>query len=277
MTTKNAEDAVRDQVAEAYTKAIAKVRGGGGCCSGEPAAGGAVAEACGSRYGSDVEGVPREAVESSFGCGNPVALAEIREGDTVLDLGSGAGLDLILVSKKVGPSGKAIGVDMTPAMIQAARENLERSGIRNAEIREGQIENLPVADASVDWVISNCVINLSPEKEKVFAEIHRVLKPGGRFSIFDMVVESLPDRFRQAASVYAACLGGAISESEYTQGLRTAGLTDIETPDRRSYEPSQVREIIVSELGLDMPAGDLDAMIRSARVASVRFTGRRPR
>jgi arsenite methyltransferase len=276
MKTTSKEDAVREQVAKAYTKAITKARGSEGCCGGAPC-GDTGAETSGSRYGTDVADLPQETVDSSFGCGNPVALADIREGDVVLDLGSGAGLDLILVSKKVGPSGKAIGVDMTPAMIQAARENLERSGIRNAEVREGQIENLPVADASVDWVISNCVINLSPEKDKVFAEIHRVLKPGGRFSIFDMVVESFPYHLRQAAAVYAACIGGAVSEAEYVGGLRAAGLTDIETPERRSYEPSQVREIILSELDLDVPGDELDAIVRSVRAESVRFTGRRPR
>jgi SAM-dependent methyltransferase len=276
MKTKSREDEVRDQVAKAYTKAINTVRGGGGCCSGtEPC--GTGTETSGSRYGDAVEGLPSEAVESSFGCGNPVALADIREGEVVLDLGSGAGLDLMLVSRKVGPSGKAIGVDMTPAMITAARESLERAGIQNAEVREGQIENLPVADGTVDWVISNCVINLSPEKEKVFAEIHRVLKPGGRFSIFDMVVESFPDHLRQAAAVYAACIGGAVSETEYTGGLRAAGLTDIETPERQRYEPNQVRSIILSELDLDVPEAELDAVIRSATVESVRFTGRKPR
>jgi SAM-dependent methyltransferase len=277
MTTKNTEDAVREQVAEAYTKAITKVRTDGGCCSGASPCGDAGTATSDSRYGSDVEGVPREAVESSFGCGNPVALAGIGEGDVVLDLGSGAGLDLILVSRKVGAAGKAIGVDMTPAMIEAARANLERAGIRNAEIRRGQIENLPVEDASVDWVISNCVINLSPEKEKVFAEIHRVLKPGGRFSIFDMVVESLPERLRQVPAIYASCVGGAVSETEYTNGLRSAGLAEIETPERRRYEPGQVRDIMVSELGLDVPKADLDAIIQAAKVESVRFTGKRPR
>jgi len=273
MKTKDAKDEIREQVTRAYSKAIEKTQTAGGCCSD--------AEPCGdiqsSRYGSDLEGVPQEAVQSSFGCGNPVAVADLREGDVVLDLGAGAGLDLILVAQKVGATGSAVGVDMTPAMIEAARGNLARAGVTNAEIRQGHIENLPVSDGSVDWVISNCVINLSPEKEKVFAEIHRVLKPGGRFSIFDMVVESLPDHLRQVAAVHAACVGGAISESEYANGLRAAGLVDVETPERHRYEPNQVRSIILSELDLDVPETELDEIIRTARVESVRFTGRRPR
>ena len=203
----------------------------------------------------------------------------MRPGETVLDLGSGAGFDLLIAADKVGPEGRVIGIDMTDDMIAEARRNAEQAGHANVDVRKGLIEELPVEDSSVDWVISNCVVNLSPEKERVFAEIRRVLKPGGRFSVYDMVVEDLPQSVREHAAAYAACVAGAISEDEYVGGLRTAGLEDVRIAERQVYEVAQIRGIVANDLdwaGLDPSTleGELDAL--EGKVASVRITGRRP-
>ncbi len=184
----------------------------------------------------------------SFGCGNPLAFAEVKPGETVVDLGSGPGFDLILAAKRVGPSGLVIGVDMTDAMIEEARRNAARAGFTNIEVRKGLIENLPVAAGSVDWVISNCVINLSPEKPRVFAEIARVLRPGGRFRISDIVVESLPEWIRGNAAAYAACVAGAIPEREYVAGLERAGLVDVKVESRLVYTAAQIRGLVDHDL-----------------------------
>jgi len=185
---------------------------------------------------------------NSFGCGNPVALAELRPGQVVLDLGSGAGIDILLAAKKVGPTGRAIGIDMTDEMIARANENIRGSGLTNVEVRKGIIEALPVESETVDWVISNCVINLSPEKDRVFAEIARVLKPGGRVSISDIVVQDLPEWVEHDPRLYSACIAGAISEEAYIQGLREAGLTEVRVTERIAYDREQVSGFVSSEL-----------------------------
>ena len=180
--------------------------------------------------------IPSDAVVNSFGCGNPVALAGLREGDTVLDLGSGAGIDLLLAARLVGPQGRVIGVDMTDEMIAKARENAEAAGLDNIEVRKGIIEELPVDDSSVDWVISNCVINLSPEKSRVFAEIARVLRPRGRMLVSDMMARDLPEELLALPDAYSSCVAGAIDEDEYLAGLRHRG------PRRcRGARPAHVR------------------------------------
>ena len=201
-------DEIRTSVRESYARAVTA---GSGCCGGEQKG---VAVQSAGYTAEELAALPDEAVVNAFGCGNPLAFAGVREGETVLDLGSGAGIDLLLAARRVGPSGRVIGVDMTGEMIARARENVAAAGLGNVEVRQGLIEALPVADASVDWVISNCVINLSPEKEKVFAEIARVLRPGGRVSISDIVAEGLPEWARQSAAAYSACLSGAIPEDE---------------------------------------------------------------
>ncbi|MFW9811781.1 MAG: arsenite methyltransferase [Candidatus Thorarchaeota archaeon] len=177
--------------------------------------------------GYDTEGMPTGATESFAGCGNPVALASLKEGEVVLDLGSGAGLDMFVASKKVGDSGKVIGVDMTPAMIEKAKQNAEELGITNVEFRYGDIEDMPVEDNSVDVVISNCVINLAPDKGKVFREAYRVLKPGGRVMVSDIVLSKpLPQDVRDQVITYTGCIGGAILDEEYLQHMRDAGFND---------------------------------------------------
>jgi arsenite methyltransferase len=187
----------------------------------------------------------------------------------VLDLGSGAGLDLLIAAEKVGPEGHVIGVDMTDAMIATARENIGRAGAKQIELRKGIIEELPVEEASVDWVISNCVINLSPEKNRVFRELHRVLRPGGRISVSDMVVEELPEWAREMTAAYAACIGGAVSEADYIAGLEQAGLTDVEVTDRVVYTPEQLASFAENE------ADRAKLAELAGKVKSLRFTAQK--
>lgn len=250
MSSALSSDQVRGKVTEDYARAVTD--SGGLCCAGSGCCGpveqkGVVAKMAG--YTSDeLAALPAEAVVNSFGCGNPLALAELKDGDVVLDLGSGAGIDILLAGKKVGPTGRAIGIDMTEEMIARANENIAASGLSNVEVRKGIIEEMPLEDSSVDWIISNCVVNLSPEKDRVFAEIARVLKPGGRVSISDIVVSELPDWVREDHVMYSACVAGAISEEAYLQGLRDAGLTNVEVTERLVYDRSQLEAFITSEL-----------------------------
>ena len=232
-------DKVRSSVSRAYAKAIT-TPAEGGCCGGAGVVTQGAAASLAGYTTEDLQSMPAEAAVSTFGCGNPTAFSAISEGDVVLDLGSGAGMDLLLAAKKVGPRGRVIGVDMTDEMIARAEENIRAAGLDNVEVRRGIIEDLPVEDASVDWVISNCVINLSPEKPKVFAEIARVLKPGGRMLVSDIVVKELPDWARQNADLYNSCVAGAISEEDYLQGLRDVGMVELEVRDRLVYDAGQL-------------------------------------
>lgn len=217
---------------------------------------------------------------ASFGCGNPVALLEVSEGQTVLDLGSGAGYDLILAAKKVGPDGKVIGLDMTPEMIATCRANLERAGITNAEVREGHMEQMPVADGEVDWIISNCVINLSPEKEKVFAEAYRVLKPGGRVMVSDLVTRGLPEDARNDLEVWAKCIGGAVEEHEYIRLVEEAGFEDVKVVDRMPYAEESIDAVTESACGCSPSQSSVTnaelAERVSGRVFSIRLSARKP-
>ena len=230
---------LHDEVSEFYARAV--VRSGSGSASVE----GAVLT---DYAAADLAGLPDDVLASAFGCGNPVAFSRVKPGDTVVDLGSGAGIDLLIAGRKVGAQGRVIGVDMTDEMIERARANIAAAGLANVELRKGLIEELPVDDASVDWVISNCVINLSPDKPRVFSEIARVLKPGGRMSVSDIVVEELPRWLRRIPSVYNSCVGGAISESRYVAGLESAGLGDVEVLDRLVYDADQMTALMLSEV-----------------------------
>ncbi len=290
---------VHEQVRTAYTRAVSEQ--GGGCCGtgSAPATASEPEEAsgcCGSSAAApkgtvakiagydpnELATLPADAVTNSFGCGDPVALAAIEPGATVLDLGSGAGIDVLLAAARVGPTGTVIGVDMTPAMIERARANAADAGLANVEIREGVIEALPVDDHSVDLVISNCVVNLSPNKPAVFGEIARVLKPAGRMSISDIVVEWLPDWMREAAALHNACIAGAIPEGEYVRGLEAAGLTEVEVTQRIVYSKQQLKEMLASEdlqPVLDaMPRERLEAALDEVegKVWSAKFVGRKP-
>jgi SAM-dependent methyltransferase len=237
-------DGIRRNVSEDYAKAVTAP--GSGCCAG-PVPKGVIAKLAG--YTDDeVAALPEEAVTNSFGCGNPLAFSAVEPGQVVLDLGSGAGIDLLLAAKKVGARGKVIGIDMTDEMIAKARENIEAAGLTNVDVRKGVIEELPVESNSVDWVISNCVINLSPEKPRVFAEIARVLRSGGTMLVSDVVAEDLPAEISESRQLYSSCLAGAISEAAYLDGLREAGLTEVEVVDRLVYDAAQVEMFIASEL-----------------------------
>jgi arsenite methyltransferase len=226
------QQAVRDRYAGAALAAATAASSGtaasgccdDGCCSGVSATAGLSLYDAAAR-----EGLPDAAILASLGCGNPVAVAELHEGETVLDLGSGGGIDVLLSARRVGPTGHAIGVDMTDEMLDLARRNAVDAGASNVEFRKGTIEALPVADASVDVVISNCVINLASDKGAVFAEIARVLRPGGRMGVSDIVSDdTLTAEQRAERGSYVECIAGALSFREFRHGLRAAGLTEVE-------------------------------------------------
>lgn len=231
MTTDSEQDALRQEVRSAYG---AVARGGNACCGTQPAA--IAAERLGYA-GADLQLVPAGA-NLGLGCGNPLGLAMLKPGETVLDLGSGAGFDAFLAARQVGDTGFVIGVDMTPDMVSKARANANMSGQRNVEFRLGEIEALPVADASIDVIVSNCVINLSPDKARVFREAFRVLKPGGRLAISDVVASAeLPEDLRQDAGLYNCCVAGASRIDELEQHLTSAGFAAIRiTPKDASRE-----------------------------------------
>ena len=230
------DDELKKAVQEKYGKAALRVNAeGAGCCGG----GGS---ACGDPitsdlYSSEQAGVlPREAVDASLGCGNPTALIDLRPGEVVLDLGSGGGIDVLLSARRVGPTGKAYGLDMTDEMLALARENQRKAGLGNVEFLKGEIENIPLPDQSVDVVISNCVINLSADKDRVLREAFRVLRPGGRFAVSDIVVRGpVPESIRRNVELWIGCVAGALEESEVRGKLRAAGFADVTLETTRSY------------------------------------------
>jgi arsenite methyltransferase len=247
------KDEIKKKVRERYAGAAT---GGASCCgpspcecseTGLPKTNGSLEVGYTSE---DLAKVPEES-NLGLGCGNPTVLASLKKGETVLDLGAGAGIDCFLASNKVGPSGRVIGVDMTPEMIDRARENARKNGYTNVEFRLGEIEHLPAADNSVDVIISNCVINLSPEKDRVFREALRVLRPGGRMLVSDLVLSKpLPKVLRESAEVYAACVAGAMLRNDYLQEIETAGFGRVEVVSEKSFPVesvlagSQVVEIV---------------------------------
>lgn len=272
---------VRREVSLAYGKAITTAKNANtcgcgassGCCSGSGAPG-QLASIAG--YGPERE-LYKDAASTSFGCGAPLAFAGVRPGQTVLDLGSGAGFDLLIASDSVGPNGLVIGVDMTDEMLAAASANVKSAGKANIDLRRGFIEELPVEDSSVDWVISNCVINLSPDKPAVFREIFRVLKPGGRFSISDIVAQNLPADVLESARAYAACVAGALSETQYLEGLIGAGFSQANVEERLVYTAEQLRAMLgdpSAHAALRMAPEVLDAL--AGNVWSAKFTGMKP-
>jgi len=251
---------------------------GSACCgpSVTEAMKGTMAKVAG--YGeSELGRLPADAVQNSFGCGNPLAFAGVRPGQLVLDIGSGAGIDCFIAAAKVGPAGRVIGLDMTPEMIERARRNAREAGVGNVEFRLGDAEKMPVEDASVDWVISNCVINLSPDKPAVFREIARVLKPGGRISISDIVAEDLPAAIRESRDAWTGCLAGAISEVEYVRGLEAAGLRGVRVTSRIVYDAAQLTGLFGSSCcGVSADAGyDASTLADAAagKIWSARFEG----
>src|SRR3954469_13176278 len=220
-----AED-VKDIVKEKYGQAALRVTTGGSSCCGAAAACGTDIDPITSNLYDEAQksGLPEEAVLASLGCGNPTALAELHQGEVVLDLGSGGGIDVLLSARRVGSTGKAYGLDMTDEMLALARENQRKAGVGNVEFLKGEIEAIPLPDASVDVIISNCVINLSADKDRVFAEAFRVLKPGGRFAVSDVVVRGeVPAAVRRSVELWIGCIAGALDESDYRAKLAKAG------------------------------------------------------
>ena len=245
---KEIKDVVREKYASAARRAAA---GEAGCCAdtccggAEPASGGGD-PITSNLYGrQEVAGLPPEAVQASLGCGNPTALADLRSGEIVLDLGSGGGIDVLLSAKRVGPAGKAYGLDMTDEMLALARENQRKAGLDNVEFLKGEIEAIPLPDNSVDVIISNCVINLSADKARVFAEAFRVLRPGGRFAVSDVVVRGeVPDVIRRSMELWVGCVAGALEESDYRAKLGAAGFEGIEIEPTRIYDVADARDFL---------------------------------
>jgi SAM-dependent methyltransferase len=248
---------IKDTVKEKYGAAARRVTSGGsnGCCGASAALDGCCDPITSDLYdASQAEQIPDAALKASLGCGNPTALAELKPGETVLDLGSGGGIDVLLSARRVGPSGKAYGLDMTDDMLQLARENQRRAGIQNVEFLKGEIEHIPLPDGSVDVIISNCVINLSGDKDQVLREAFRVLKPGGRFAVSDVVTRgSVPEEVRNSMLLWVGCIAGALEEGEYSSKLRAAGFTGVDVEPTRVYDIEDARAFLATE-GIDVDA-----------------------
>jgi SAM-dependent methyltransferase len=210
--------------------------------------------------------VPDAAMQASLGCGNPTALAELKPGETVLDLGSGGGIDVLLSARRVGPTGKAYGLDMTEEMLALAEDNRRKSGLANVEFLKGEIENIPLPDNCVDVIISNCVINLSGDKDRVLREAYRVLKPGGRFAVSDVIVRGeVPAAIRKSMELWAGCVAGALSDADYMRKLANAGFRDIDIEVTRVYEGGAARDILAAAgFDADAVAKDVDGKFASA-------------
>jgi SAM-dependent methyltransferase len=244
-------DAIKDVVKAKYGAAALRVASGStSCCAGTTSR--STADPITSNlYGEETAEVPPEALAASLGCGNPTALAELRAGEVVLDLGSGGGIDVLLSARRVGPEGKAYGLDMTDEMLALARENQRKAGVTNVEFLKGEIEHMPLPNEAVDVIISNCVINLSPDKDAVLAEAFRVLKPGGRVAVSDVVVRGeVPAAVRKSVELWIGCVAGALEESEYRAKLQKAGFEAIDIEPTRVYSGESARERL-SAAGLD--------------------------
>lgn len=245
---KNAED-IKEIIRAEYGQAARQAKHGKSSCCGTGSVldGEHVDPITANLYGLDqTAGLPDDAVRASFGCGNPTALATIQPGETVLDLGSGGGIDVFLSARRVGPTGKVYGLDMTDDMLALARENQRKAGVNNVEFLKGDIEDIPLPDNSVDLIISNCVINLSPNKDRVLKEAFRVLKPGGRFAVSDIVVRgSIPSEVRHSVELWAGCVAGALEQDDYLAKLKEAGFERISIEPTRVYTADDAREFII--------------------------------
>jgi 2-polyprenyl-3-methyl-5-hydroxy-6-metoxy-1,4-benzoquinol methylase len=259
---------IKEVVREKYGQAALRVNAGGSSCCGAPAAlDGCCDPITSNLYDAAQTGeLPPEAVLASLGCGNPTALAQLNPGETVLDLGSGGGIDVLLSARRVGPTGKAYGLDMTDEMLALARENQRRSGVENAEFLKGEIENIPLPDNSVDVIISNCVINLSADKDRVLREAFRVLKPGGRFAVSDVVTRgAVPDDVRQNMMLWVGCIAGALDDYQYIAKLARAGFENIDMEPTRVYNVEDARAFLSGQgIDVDAMAAAVDGKFMSA-------------
>jgi arsenite methyltransferase len=269
---------LKETVREKYGEAARRVTTGGsnGCCGASAALDGCCDPITSNLYDlSQAEQIPEAALKASLGCGNPTALAELREGETVLDLGSGGGIDVLLSARRVGPSGKAYGLDMTDDMLALARDNQRRAGIQNVEFLKGEIEHIPLPDASVDVIISNCVINLSGDKDQVLREAFRVLKPGGRFAVSDVVTRGpVPDQVRKSMLLWVGCIAGALTEEDYRAKLTAAGFATIDLEPTRIYDIEDARSFLSAEgIDVDAIAPEVDGKFMSAFVRATKPAG----
>ncbi len=264
---------IKEVVKEKYGQAALRVSSGGSsCCGATPGSG------CGDPITSNLydnsqaQQIPEEALLASLGCGNPTALAKLGEGEVVLDLGSGGGIDVLLSAKRVGPAGKAYGLDMTDEMLALANENKRRAGVENVEFLKGEIEHIPLPDNSVDVIISNCVINLSADKDRVLREALRVLKPGGRLAVSDVVTRGeMPPEIRQSVLLWVGCVAGALEENEYRSKLASAGFEKIEIEPTRIYRIDDAREFLSGQnIDVDAMAPQVDGKFMSAFVRAVK-------
>ncbi len=261
-------------VKEKYGQAALRVKSGGSpCCGGSATGGGACDPVTSNLYDAlQTQQIPEEAVLASLGCGNPTALAQLNPGEVVLDLGSGGGIDVLLSARRVGPTGKAYGLDMTDGMLALANENKRKAGLDNVEFLKGEIENIPLPDDSVDVVISNCVINLSADKDRVLRETFRVLKPGGRFAVSDVVTRGdINPAIRQSVLLWVGCVAGALQDVEYRDKLKAAGFEQIEIEPTRIYRAEDARDLLSSEgIDLEAIAPEVDGKFMSAFVRAVK-------
>jgi arsenite methyltransferase len=267
---------IRDTVKEKYAEAALRATSGGSACCGATAASsdcGCVDPITSNLYDAlQSSEIPAEALAASLGCGNPTALAKLNAGETVLDLGSGGGIDVLLSAKRVGPSGKAYGLDMTDEMLALANDNKRKSGLANVEFLKGEIEHIPLPENSVDVVISNCVINLSPDKGAVLKEAFRVLKPGGRFAVSDVVTRGeVPAEIRKSVLLWVGCVAGALEEQDYRAKLAAAGFEQIEIEPTRIYRVEDAREFLKGHgIDVDAIAPQVEGKIMSAFVRAVK-------
>jgi ubiquinone/menaquinone biosynthesis C-methylase UbiE len=268
---------IKEFVKEKYGQAALRVNtGGNSCCGASPAGLSGCDPITSNLYdASQSEQIPEQAMLASLGCGNPTALAQLNPGDVVLDLGSGGGIDVLLSARRVGPTGKAYGLDMTDEMLALANENKRKAGAENAEFLKGEIEQIPLPDNSVDVVISNCVINLSADKDRVLREAFRVLKPGGRFAVSDVVTRGeISPAIRQSVLLWVGCVAGALEDVEYTSKLAAAGFEQIDIETTRVYRAEDARAMLSAEgIDVDAIAPQVDGKIMSAFVRAVKPAG----
>jgi arsenite methyltransferase len=267
-------DNIREVVKEKYGQAALRVKTGGSSCCGATAASELCCDPITSNLYDVVQArqIPEEALLASLGCGNPTALAQLNPGEVVLDLGSGGGIDVLLSARRVGSTGKAYGLDMTDEMLALANQNKQRSGIENVEFLKGEIENIPLPDNSVDVVISNCVINLSADKDRVLREAFRVLKPGGRFAVSDVVTKGeMTTEIRKSMLLWVGCVAGALQETEYRDKLGAAGFQQIDVEPTRIYRMDDAREFLSAEgIDVDAIAPQVDGKFMSAFIRAVK-------
>jgi arsenite methyltransferase len=267
------ETNIREIVKEKYGQAALRVKNGGSSCCGSASGEGSCDPITSNLYdAAQAEQVPAEAILASLGCGNPTALATLNPGEVVLDLGSGGGIDVLLSAKRVGPTGKAYGLDMTDEMLALANENKRKAGAENVEFLKGEIEQIPLPDNSVDVIISNCVINLSADKDRVLREAFRVLKPGGRFAVSDVVTRGeMKPEIRKSVLLWVGCVAGALAESEYRSKLGAAGFEQIEIEPTRIYRTEDALDFLAGEgLDLEVIGPEVDGKFMSAFVRAVK-------